>query len=138
MGIWGRFQKAGAAFFAVLMLLGQFHFCEPAYELPSGNTCAVCPELAHDDTEATEPQIAASHGDCHDCCTIEACQSEVKPVPAVVTSANLLFAAAVLPAQAEILVPIAPECEPVTWWHSGAPPTGPPSLTSARAPPRLA
>ncbi len=54
-----------------IIALGQAHFCEPIYELPSGKACLACPTLSH--PPATISVIAEDHGDCHDCCELRAC-----------------------------------------------------------------
>ena len=69
-----------ALFLIFAMLFAQTGLGRLGYVLPNGGTCVTCPTLADSlGTEDWAPgnlQIAAAHGDCHDCCTLAAKDSE--------------------------------------------------------------
>lgn len=135
----GTIRKVGAAVYAVLFLFGQFHMCQTAYELPSGAECAVCPTLEHEEGPTShDAQLTAKHNDCHDCCTIGACEEPKQQTSSLAPTAFQLLAHVNLPAQIHISIPEPPTGTLSHPWQIGAPPTGPPKATSARAPPRLA
>ncbi|MBL8059423.1 MAG: hypothetical protein JNK63_01765 [Chthonomonas sp.] len=134
--MWISIRKMGAAAFAVFFLLGQFHMCQSAYELPSGAKCAVCPTLQHEEASHSHGlQLSAQHNDCHDCCTIAACEDPKLPKTLLAPTGLQSIDLAILPEPILVLLPAFAVARPVQIWQFAAPPTGPPSLTSARAPP---
>jgi hypothetical protein len=111
-----------------VLMPGQFHLCEASYRLPSGKVCAVCPQLVEDETH----DIAASHGDCHDCCTIQRCDDSASRNLSSFTAFDLL-----LPVRVNLEVARLPEVTCVANFVESAPATGPPGSQSSRAPPQV-
>jgi hypothetical protein len=116
---------------AWLIVLGQFHLCEPTYQFRDGRTCFTCPDLADAPTELADSVV---HNDCHDCCEIRACDDESPQDLALATSfsADVVLA---IPPVFEFLIPTRPIKFSVPVYQESAPPTGPPGICASRAPP---
>lgn len=119
----------------ILLFVAQLHFCTPAYSLPDGKRCVVCPTLV--DRESDQTQIAADHGDCHDCCTASGCTDQGLSKIAKAFAPALSMAIA-LPAPLSVEIPflIVPRAT-IFAALENCPATGPPCLPSTRAPPSL-
>jgi len=123
----------GRALLALVLVLTQLHFCESTYVRGTGSVCLEC--LAIEDHGLCVGENAGSHGDCHDCCEIQACetpQTFETPAPSHQFAFDFAILAdlIVLPQVAEISAP----------WNAfpfscGARATGPPSVYPSRGPP---
>ncbi len=119
------------------LLVGQSHLCAHEYVKPSGQVCETCRALDDAPKPGIHPgssRLQASHGDCHDCCTIRSCdndsptaEADFKPAPSF---------PAILPPPLVFVLVIATEFRDIR------PPSvelylphGPPCERSARAPP---
>lgn len=116
---------------ALLVLVCQLHLCSADYLKPTGEVCNVCPTLQH----SNEAQGTLSHGDCHDCCHLQACPTpEQKAVATYVASGfDLAMDLPVLPTEVVFPAVVTP-AKPI-WFVASHPPTGPPSTKNSRAPP---
>lgn len=119
-----------------LLTLAQVHLCDASYVLPSGQTCLECPQLFHEIAphEDASPELDASHGDCHDCCSIRSCDDHERAAKPS-NSVNPVQFLAVLPNELVVFIPDSPEVRCIAVAIESAPPTGPPSASSPRAPP---
>ena len=118
-------------------LLGQSHLCASEYVLPSGQSCRVCltlvdaPKLK---ASLSQNELQARHGDCHDCCSIKACDKDTQPLKADFKPAPVF--AAILPPTFVFVSVIAPvfraELPPAVELYL---PHGPPTDRPSRAPP---
>ena len=123
-------------------LLGQSHLCASEYVLPSGRPCRVCmtlvdaPRLDAEGIKAASSgdALGARHGDCHDCCSIKACDKDPQPAKADFKPAPVF--AAILPTTFVFVPVVAPafrtELPPAVELYL---PHGPPADRPARAPP---
>lgn len=126
---------AGRALLASALVVAQMHFCASGYVRPSGETCLECATIKGH----PEPVGSASdsHGDCHDCCEIRACEGP-KSFDSLSPAPQVALEFAILP-----LAVLQPELGLVGSvrnrfvFRDGAPPTGPPSIHSSRGPPAL-
>lgn len=119
-----------------MLLVVQIHICQANYILPGGEVCEVCPKIAACDTSADAYVLTSSdHGDCHDCCQLQACDDS-SSVKAPVASAPILSLDLDIPFLPAISIQTV-EIETLTthFFLEGAPPTGPPSPHRSRAPP---
>ncbi|MFZ4507658.1 MAG: hypothetical protein ACOYON_08200 [Fimbriimonas sp.] len=118
-----------------LLVLPQIHWCPPSFRLLDGSPCFTCPSLTQIEAAQDEHQNLASgeHGDCHDCCTLQACEKETKAQPNLI-QASLLFID--IPPTIRIAIIRPPEVETsIPTFKAGCPPTGPPDESASRAPP---
>lgn len=121
------------------LLAGQACLCQAEYVFRDGRACQTCPTISCFGASLTDSSsgsdVSASHGDCHDCCTLSLrCGGkEHQPVNAV----NVLpIPAAVLPDVARVLHLVTlVAVQQQFWFVLGAPPTGPPTFDFSRAPP---
>jgi len=116
---------------AWLIVLGQFHLCEPSYQFRDGRTCFTCPELSDLPTQLED---GSEHNDCHDCCEIRACDDESQQDLALASSFSAEVVLA-LPTVFELLLPARLIEFSVPVYQESAPPTGPPGICASRAPP---
>lgn len=124
-------------FLILTFLLGQSHLCPSEYVLPSGQSCRVCPNLDHAPKlkgASSQDALQARHGDCHDCCTVKACDKDPQPVKA--DSKRATTFTAILP-PTFVLIPIV-----IARIRAELPtavelylPHGPPTGRGSRAPP---
>jgi hypothetical protein len=116
---------------AWLIVLGQFHLCEPTYQFRDGLTCNTCPKLVDAPDDLADGSV---HNDCHDCCEIRACDDESLQDLALATSfsADVVLA---IPPVFEFRIPTRPIEFSVPVYQESAPPTGPPGICASRAPP---
>lgn len=129
-------SHVGRAVLALILALAQLHFCESFYVRESGVACAEC--LTIDSHGPSQGDLSEPHGDCHDCCEIQECETpQTSEMPAPLPTVSFDFA--ILPEP--LVLPQIVECE-VVWqsfaFSSGAPATGPPNDRSSRGPPALA
>ena len=133
---WEQFARRGGLWLAgIFFLVAQFHVCVSQFVLPDGEVCRECPELSDHRPLPKHPVLSAEkHGDCHDCCTVQACDDHSSKSPTAVHSPNLewfgLVATKELVALPELTIirATAPKL-------TGCPTTGPPLSASPRAPP---
>lgn len=117
---------------AVLLLGTEAHLCMPEFTKADGAPCTTCQTLQ--DRPANHDEVAAAHGDCHDCCVIKPCDDHKPPQPAA--AANVLDWQAVAAPALSFTLPVAAPVDPPA--NRDAAPylaTGPPSATAPRAPP---
>ncbi len=124
-------------FLIVTFLLGQSHLCASEYLLPSGQPCRVCLTLVDPpklQASSAPSALHARHGDCHDCCTIRACdkspqslKADFPPPPTfpAILSPTFVFVPVVVAA-------VRPEASPAVELYL---PHGPPTDRPSRAPP---
>jgi hypothetical protein len=125
------------AFLIALLMSSQLHWCRPGYELPGGETCFTCPSLGHEIEAVSKVVLQASHGDCHDCCTLNSCDRGDHPQAAKVIT-NPLSVDICLPIPFEIVIHDF-EVEFYSIPHvETAPAHGPPSFALSRGPPCFA
>ncbi|MCE9557433.1 MAG: hypothetical protein K8R88_00635 [Armatimonadetes bacterium] len=118
-----------------VLLLGQVHLCRSDWQLPDGQSCAVCPTLLDDPAHSNASfQTPEQDKDCHDCCEIAQCDSH-SSTPGVSPSVLPHFAPAILTIAVLVLVLPEPEESSVAVYSESCPATGPPPSTPARAPP---
>ncbi len=121
-----------------VLVAGRIHLCEPSYELPSGETCFICPSIGHDSrvqTSSPTATLSSDHGDCHDCCELRACDDhgKVRHSPSLIPGFD---APVCLIEPPELVPPSTGKFVTQIPYSAAAPPTGPPSRPSTRAPPR--
>lgn len=129
-------SHAGRAVLALILALAQLHFCESFYVRETGAVCLEC--LAIDNHGPSQGDLSEPHGDCHDCCEIQECETpQTSEMPSPVQPIS--FDSAILPEP--LVLPTVVEFG-VAWqsfaFSSGAPATGPPNEHSSRGPPALA
>lgn len=128
---WRDLERKGRWLLAILLVLTQVHLCTPEYVLPNGLTCQTCPTLKDKQT-----RIADTHGDCHDCCTIDAGCDQDDDNQKVVAAPFHFDPPVALPSTLTLEIPtLGNETAPTPILEEGCPPTGPPRDTASRAPP---
>ncbi len=118
---------------AGILLFGQLHVCTQQFLNNLGQVCEKCTLIPVD--ADCEGKVAAPHGDCHDCCSISACDDEAKDVAK--SSAVSVFQVAILleePAEPVFRIAHFPKQRFLTFDPS-TPAHGPPLLRASRAPP---
>ena len=123
----------------VSLLLAQAGFARASYVLPSGESCVTCPTLQ--DALQVQPkagerwEVAAAHGDCHDCCTLTAKSSDAGDAR-IVADGFASHLDTILPEPVLVGVPALRTTRPcVPVFVPAHPPNGPPALSASRAPP---
>jgi hypothetical protein len=131
-------QRVVPAFLSVVLLVAQFVCCQPSFVLPDGSKCAACPVLQHEDQKPDDELASQDHGDCHDCCTLEACQGENKLKNAAKSNERVpdsLLAVQPEPQCFQCLVPIV--SQPRLAYEGLHPSATEPTSSRDRAPPFL-
>jgi hypothetical protein len=94
---------------SVVLLAAQFVCCQPSFILPDGSECTTCLTLQELESSKSAGLTDADHGDCHDCCTLEACQGENKLKNAAKSNERVvdsLLAVLPEPLSVQCLVPV--------------------------------
>lgn len=136
MGFWAAMKGfTGRAFLFLTILFAQVHFCNSEYVRPTGELCTEC--AATTELAPANSRLATLHGDCHDCCSLRACETPQTQTSLTITPGfHIEFAC--LPASIEVpSIPVLGEPVQQFWFSTCAPPTGPPQAVSLRGPPTL-
>lgn len=134
---WEQFARRGGLWLAgIFFLVAQFHVCVSQFVLPDGEICRECPELSDRQPLPKQPVLTAEkHGDCHDCCTVQACDDHSSKSPtAIKTSPNLEWSG-LLSSVEPFVAPDHVQPHTSAPRLTGCPTTGPPLPSSPRAPP---
>ncbi len=119
------------------LMLGKLHPCQDTFVRADGSRCADCVALeavckaSHEESSAS---IAASHGDCHDCCEAVACNDKHQSQPAVYKALAISFDL-FISEEIRIELPIEPAVRQRVSFAEASPIHGPPDRVVARGPP---
>ena len=119
--------------FICVFLFSQLHICVSNYVTDTGVTCVKCVQI--EPGLDCDTNLANSHGDCHDCCSLQACEDDNQHTAKIVSYSSVELVA-VLPAQFDIAsYQAVSEQSVLVPFDPSAPTTGPPLNKSSRAPP---
>ena len=132
--IFDGLPKFARALVAIALLLSQVHFGPPEYVTDQGAPCTACATISN--LEECSQISSEPHGDCHDCCSIRACDEQASYKFATNSNTHQWDVPAALLDQYFVNIErqilfVQKQIE----FDPGAPSTGPPRLTPSRAPP---
>jgi hypothetical protein len=131
----GSWKLRLACLLVGILLLGQVHLCSTTYVTSAGKACVACDQIRV--TDDCAKSIAQSHGDCHDCCTIQSCEDGNQLVAKVVLASSFQIVA-ILPPSVEVISYRILSSQVISVpYDPGVPTTGPPLNKSSRAPPAI-
>ena len=137
IGLEKAVRTVASALFALVVFLSQLHLCPPRFVFADGSECLTCSSTDNIRTESSKANqtAVASKADCKACCTLAGCSHGSKGNASATNRTQYAPAVLTRPVDQTFVTDFVPRLVLIPSFES-APATGPPSLTSPRAPPQ--